>query len=150
MKEDQEEETALALTSSVLKKTKDEFRDMLDQRKLLRRLRQDLERVRLLCELIRKREQRKRELVNAMHQVTELQCFPFLYFLRRLMDVLQEIDIQEIFAEPVSLDDVPDYLTHIKRPMDFKTMREKLASFEYTDIDQVPEYFSKQPNTVGI
>ena len=120
MKEDEEEETtALAITSSIIKKTKDEFRDMLDQRKLLRRLRQDLERVRLLCELIRKREQRKRELVNAMHQVTELQCFPFIYFLRRLMDVLQEIDTQEIFAEPVSLDDVPDYLTHIKRPMDF-------------------------------
>ena len=58
------------------------------------------------------------------------------------MDVLQEIDTQEIFAEPVSLDDVPDYLTHIKRPMDFKTMREKLARFEYTDIDQVhKKYF---------
>jgi len=53
------------------------------------------------------------------------------------MDCLQEIDTHEIFAEPVSLEDVPDYLTHIKQPMDFKTMREKLASFEYTDIDQV-------------
>ena len=35
-------------------------------------------------------------------------------------------DTQEIFAEPVSIDDVPDYLDHIKKPMDFKTMGKKL------------------------
>jgi hypothetical protein len=55
----------------------------------------------------------------------------------------QEIDVQQIFAEPVSIEDVPDYLSHIKHPMDFSTMRAKLDRFEYNDIDQVnvPEDF---------
>ena len=77
------------MSSAIVKKTKDEIREMLDQRKLLRQLRQDLERVRLLCELIRKREQRKREIVASMHQVTELKCFPFIRFLRQVMESLQ-------------------------------------------------------------
>ena len=85
-KKQKEEES---FSSEIVKKTKDELHEMIEQRKLLRRLRQDLERVRLLCELIRKREQRKRELIVAAHQVVEIKCFPFICFLRRVMDNLQ-------------------------------------------------------------
>ena len=50
---------------------------------------------------------------------------------------LQEIDTHRIFAEPVDVSEVPDYLNHIKQPMDFRTMRQKLDSFEYVSIDKV-------------
>ena len=53
---------------------------MIEERRSLRRLRQDLERVRLLCELMRKREQRKRELILAHKDIVELKCYPFKYF----------------------------------------------------------------------
>ena len=130
------------IEKAMVKKAKDEFKQMLDQRRLLRRLRQDLERVRLLCELIRKREQRKRELtINATERI-QLKCWPFIVFLRDVMDSLQAIDTQEIFAEPVSAEDVPDYYEHIKKPMDFQTMRQKLDNFEYLSLDLLEEDFS--------
>ncbi len=115
---------------------------MIEERRSLRRLRQDLERVRLLCELIRKREQRKRELIVATRNITELKMNPFNYFLKTLLTQLKEIDHQEIFAEPVSLDDVPDYLDHIKIPMDFKTMNDKLETFQYENIDRFEADFN--------
>ena len=125
----------------VAKKAKAEFNEMAEQRRSLRRLRQDLERVRLLCELIRKREQRKRELVVNMSQTTELRCAPLIYFLRKVVECLVEIDVQEIFAEPVSLDDVPDYLEHVKKPMDMRTMSEKLDRFEYSTLEDLESDF---------
>ena len=64
---------------------------MIEERRSLRRLRQDLERVRLLCELMRKREQRKRELILAHKDIIELKCYPFKYFLKALLTSLKEI-----------------------------------------------------------
>ncbi len=116
---------------AMARKAKEDFRVMVDQRKTLRRLRQDLERVRLLCELIRKREQRKREIVATDAEIASVRCCPFAVFLRNVLDSLRAVDAQEIFAEPVSLDDVPDYLEHIKAPMDFATMSQKLDAFRY-------------------
>jgi len=124
------------------RKAKDEFKAMAEQRRSFRRLRQDLEKVRLLCELIRKREQRKRELVAAQAEAKALECWPFVVFLRKVMEALKEIDQQEIFAEPVNPDDVPDYLELIKKPMDFRTMSEKLDSFAYESLDQLEADFA--------
>ena len=76
------------------RKAKDDFKAMLDQRKMLRRLRQDLERVRLLCELIRKREQRKRELVANKAEVVAIKCWPFAVFLKNVLENLQTVDVQ--------------------------------------------------------
>ena len=52
------------------------------------------------------------------------------------------IDQQEIFAELVSIDDVPDYLDHIKKPMAFSTMHEKLEALEYKGIDEFEADFN--------
>merc|ERR1712029_506045 len=122
-------------TSGPLDKTVAEFKKMSDERRRMRRLRHDLERVRLLCELIRKREQRKREIIHTETQIKQIELNPFMYFLGRIMELLQENDTQEIFAEPVDTDEVADYLDIVKKPMDFSTMRKKLDNFEYSDID---------------
>ena len=76
------------------RRAKDDFKAMLEQRKMLRRLRQDLERVRLLCELIRKREQRKRELVANKAELVAVKCWPFAVFLKNVLESLQAVDVQ--------------------------------------------------------
>ncbi|MGH0114725.1 UNVERIFIED_CONTAM: hypothetical protein FKN15_043652 [Acipenser sinensis] len=72
--------------------------DLKEQLKSWQRLRHDLERARLLVELIRKREKIKRE-------------------------------------------SVPDYLDHIKKPMDFQTMLVSLEAHEYRSFEQFEEDF---------
>lgn len=37
---------------------------------------------------------------------------------------------------------VPDYLDHIKKPMDFYTMKEKLEAYRYLNIDEFEEDFN--------
>jgi len=141
-KKEREREKENAMENAALKKVKGDLEDMIEERRSMRRLRQDLEKVRLLCELIRKREQRKRDLIVAENNIIEVKLTPFLYFLKKLLEQLQEIDTSEIFAEPVSLDDVPDYLDHIKKPMDFSTMFGKLESFKYSNIDLLESDFN--------
>ena len=123
-----------------------QFKKMSDERRRMRRLRHDLERVRLLCELIRKREQRKRELLAVSAEIKTIQLNPFLFFLRKLLEHLEELDTQDIFADPVDPDEVPDYLDIVKIPMDFSKMREKTELFEYADIDDFEKDFTLMVN----
>merc|ERR1712142_306778 len=119
-----------------------EFKKMSDERRKMRRLRHDLERVRLLCELIRKREQRKREIIVTQAEIKQIELNPFMFFLRKVLDLLSENDAQDIFAEPVDTDEVTDYLDIVKEPMDFSTMRKKLENFEYSNVDDFEKDFS--------
>ncbi|XP_041084033.1 bromodomain and PHD finger-containing protein 3-like [Polyodon spathula] len=100
------------------------------------KLRHDLERARLLVELIRKREKLKREQVKVSQAAMELQLTPFIVLLRTTLDQLQEKDSAQIFAEPVDLKEVPDYLEFISHPMDFATMRTKLESHGYRTLGE--------------
>lgn len=106
------------------------------QLKYWQRLRQDLEKARLLVELIRKREKLKREQIRVHQLATEMQLQPFVIFLRHALDQLQEKDVGNIFAEPVSPSEVPDYLEYIEHPMDFSTIRKKVDGHVYKTIDE--------------
>jgi len=132
-----------AKPTTVVDKTMVEFKKMSDERRRMRRLRHDLERVRLLCELIRKREQRKREVITIQAEVKQIELNPFMFFLRKVLDLLAENDAQDIFADPVDTDEVTDYLDIVKFPMDFSTMRKKLENFEYSNIDDFEKDFSR-------
>ncbi|CAM5072797.1 unnamed protein product [Natator depressus] len=72
----------------------------------------------------------------------ELQLTPFNVLLRTTLDLLQEKDPAQIFAEPVNLNEVPDYLEFISNPMDFSTMRRKLESHLYRTLDEFEEDFN--------
>ncbi|XP_069612589.1 bromodomain and PHD finger-containing protein 3 isoform X1 [Ranitomeya imitator] len=100
--------------------------------KYWQKLRHDLERARLLTELIRKREKLKREQVKLHQAAMELQLTPFNVFLRTTLDRLQEKDSANIFNEPVNLKEVPDYMDFVLQPMDFSTMRHKLECHQYS------------------
>uniref|UniRef100_A0A3P9JG79 Bromodomain and PHD finger containing, 1 n=1 Tax=Oryzias latipes TaxID=8090 RepID=A0A3P9JG79_ORYLA len=102
-----------------------------EQLKAWQRLRHDLERARLLVELIRKREKLKRETIKVQQMVLEMQLTPFLVLLRSTLEQLQERDTNNFFTEPVPLEEVPDYLEHIDTPMDFQTMWNLLESHRY-------------------
>ncbi|KAM4747538.1 bromodomain-containing protein 1 isoform 4-T4 [Rhinophrynus dorsalis] len=97
--------------------------------KYWQRLRHDLERARLLIELIRKREKLKREQVEQV--AMELRLTPLTVLLRSLIDQLQEKDPARIFAHPV-----PDYLEHIKHPMDFSTMKKHIEDQKYKNLNE--------------
>lgn len=113
-----------------------------EQLKVWHRLRHDLERARLLLELIRKREKLKREEVKLQQSVLEMQLTPFNILLRALLSQLQEKDQYSVFAQPVCIKEVPDYLDHIKNPMDFSTMRKRIDSHSYQSLDEFEDDFN--------
>ncbi|XP_051548869.1 bromodomain-containing protein 1-like isoform X5 [Myxocyprinus asiaticus] len=120
----------------------EDFQDLTEQLKDWHRLRHDLERARLLLELIRKREKLKREEMKLQQSVLEMQLIPFPVLLRAVLDQLQERDQTKIFAQPVSVKEVPDYLDHIKHPMDFSTMRKRIDSHGYNNLDEFEDDFN--------
>uniref|UniRef100_A0A8C5SP63 Bromodomain containing 1 n=2 Tax=Laticauda laticaudata TaxID=8630 RepID=A0A8C5SP63_LATLA len=120
----------------------EETQALKEKLKYWQRLRHDLERARLLIELIRKREKLKREQIKVEQVAMELQLTPFTVLLRSVLDQLQEKDSTRIFAQPVNLKEVPDYLDHIKHPMDFSTMRKRLDGQGYKNIDEFEEDFN--------
>uniref|UniRef100_A0A3B3CRW2 Bromodomain and PHD finger containing, 3a n=1 Tax=Oryzias melastigma TaxID=30732 RepID=A0A3B3CRW2_ORYME len=106
------------------------------------KLRQDLERARLLVELIRKRERLKREQMKIQQAVLELKLTPALTLLRYTLDQLEEKDTAKIFSQPVNLSEVPDYLEFISQPMDLSTMRTKLEGHAYCSVADLEKDFN--------
>ncbi|XP_051975847.1 bromodomain-containing protein 1-like isoform X1 [Xyrauchen texanus] len=120
----------------------DDYQDLTEQLKDWNRLRHDLERARLLLELICKREKLKREEMKMQQSVLDMQLTPFPVLLRAVLDQLQERDQTRIFAQPVSIEEVSDYLDHIKHPMDFSTMRKRIDTHGYNNLDEFEDDFN--------
>ncbi|XP_053481594.1 bromodomain and PHD finger-containing protein 3 isoform X2 [Ictalurus furcatus] len=113
-----------------------------EELKYWQKLRHDLERARLLVELIRKREKLKREQVKVHQAVMEMQLTPALMLQRSTLDQLQEKDVAHIFGQPVNLKEVPDYLEFVSQPMDFSTMRSKLEAHQYHTLSDLEADFN--------
>ncbi|CAI5635748.1 unnamed protein product [Oreochromis niloticus] len=124
------------------RQNEEESRALKEQLKEWHRLRHDLERARLLLELIRKREKLKREEIKLQETLLEMQLTPFSILLRALLDQLQAKDQARIFTQPVDVTEVPDYLDHIKHPMDFSTMRKRIDAQGYNNFDQFEDDFN--------
>ncbi|CAL8242148.1 unnamed protein product [Merluccius merluccius] len=118
------------------KQCEEESRALKEQLKEWHRLRHDLERARLLLELIRKREKLKREEMKLQQTLLEMQLTPFSLLLRALLEQLQDKDQARVFAHPVDISEVPDYLDHIKHPMDFSTMSRRVEAQAYGSLEQ--------------
>nr|XP_025040085.1 peregrin [Pelodiscus sinensis] len=86
--------------------------------------------------------------IKVQQVALEMQLTPFLILLRRTLEQLQEKDTGNIFSEPVPLSEVteiyevPDYLDHIKKPMDFFTMKQNLEAYRYLNFDDFEEDFN--------
>lgn len=92
--------------------------ELYKQLKYWQGLRQDLERARLLCELVRKREKLKVAFIKTCEQVIMMQLNPLIAEMKKLLDMLEAKDTSEIFLEPVDVEEVPDYREFVKYPMD--------------------------------
>jgi bromodomain and PHD finger-containing protein 1 len=117
-------------------------RELYKQLKYWQHLRQDLERARLLCELVRKREKLKLLLIKTTEECVMSNVNPLGSAMYKILDQLVGKDNLEIFLEPVDVNEVPDYANVIKSPMDLGTMREKLRAGQYDSIDDLESDFS--------
>ena len=61
--------------------------------------------------------------------------------MRVVLDLVAAKDTNEIFSEPVDLEEVPDYTTVVSEPMDLSTMRKKLGDGLYPDLTAMEKDF---------
>ncbi|CAG0915980.1 unnamed protein product [Notodromas monacha] len=108
---------------------------------ICKKIRQDLERSRLLCELVRKRERLKRDYASTLEREFVLRMTPLKPVLRNILDQLGALDNEDIFAEPVDTTIVDDYADVIKFPMDLSTMRKKVDAGDYASVDALRDDF---------
>ncbi|XJO78198.1 hypothetical protein BDV3_002678 [Batrachochytrium dendrobatidis] len=142
-------------TTASAHKEDEEFK--MKKYELLGVLRRDFERVRLLTELVRKREKEKERICKIQYEYFEKLLNPLASIFRPLLDQLKYIDRHKIFTFPVSKEDAPDYFDHVKSPMDYTTMTLKFDAFEYLTVDDFQAdldlvinncLFYNKPNTV--
>lgn len=117
-------------------------KELYQQLKYWQCLRQDLERARLLCELVRKREKLKVALVRIKEQCIMMEINPIEATMTKLLDALYEKDVDEIFCDPVDVTEVPDYTDVVKHPMDLSTMKLKLQSGMYFSLSDMESDFN--------
>ncbi|WWD21160.1 hypothetical protein CI109_105643 [Kwoniella shandongensis] len=102
--------------------------------KFLQMLRNDLEKVRMLAELVRKREKEKLRQAQIMKEVVDNFVFPHYGKLRLTLEKISAMDRQELYLNPVSRTEAPDYFDIIKEPMCWLFIDEKLEKNEYLDV----------------
>ncbi|KAJ2008588.1 hypothetical protein H4R26_000061 [Coemansia thaxteri] len=98
----------------------------------IRRVRTDLERVRMLVESVRRREREK--LRRARVQVEYLQRIvdPVTPLLTDIItELMDKRDPRGVFSRPVSEEEAADYRSVIDEPMDFGTVRRKVSEYQY-------------------
>jgi len=121
---------------------KDErLKELREQLFYWQKLRQDLEKARLLMELIRKREKMKREHIRMQHLIMRMQLSPFNLFLKSVLEKLAVLDKAKIFTQPVDKSQVPAYYDEIKVPMDFESMAKKIDEHAYKSFKQFEDDF---------
>ncbi|EPZ35171.1 hypothetical protein ROZALSC1DRAFT_26820 [Rozella allomycis CSF55] len=97
--------------------------------KILRSLRTDLEKARMLVELVKKREKAKLQSVICLYNLYKHFFSPLNILMEDLWNELKKLDAKGIFAEPVTPDIAPDYHLIIKNPMDLDTMKHKILFY---------------------
>ncbi|KAL8144313.1 hypothetical protein V2J09_017345 [Rumex salicifolius] len=84
-----------------------------------------------------KRDYHKRDFVyGGMNDPLSRTPMPEKKQLELILDKLQKKDTYGVYADPVDPDELPDYHDIIKNPMDFSTVRKKLANGSYSFFEQ--------------
>ncbi|KAI7823613.1 hypothetical protein BC939DRAFT_161255 [Gamsiella multidivaricata] len=99
-------------------------------------LRGDLEKVRMLAELVRKRERAKLKRQELQNRYLCKIIFPLKTILEDTLAELEKLDRQKFFAYPISAEEVKDYHDVIKNPICFQTMNENVFTHEYQSVEE--------------
>ncbi|CAG8473193.1 6684_t:CDS:10 [Paraglomus occultum] len=102
----------------------------------MRYLRTDLEKVRLLADLVARREKFKLRRIKVVRDYLEISFFPLYHLQREALSKIEAYDDDGFFARPVTLEEAPDYFDIIKHPMDFGTMRQKIDGHIYNNMEE--------------
>ncbi|CCM01322.1 uncharacterized protein FIBRA_03371 [Fibroporia radiculosa] len=102
----------------------------------MRRLRRDLESIRMVTEMCRKREALKLERAESRQFVFDKTLLTHEPPLRMAFEKIIGADRQEYFKNPVSKLDVPDYYDIVKQPMCWSIIDRKLDRHEYLDLHE--------------
>lgn len=110
--------------------------DRLKKLQFMLLLREDLERLRMLAELVRKREREKLRQVDLIRtSLVEGVFFHFQADLRQALQTIVALDRSGIFTNPVSRSEVPDYYEVVKRPMDWATITARVEARHYDSVE---------------
>ncbi|KAJ9049335.1 hypothetical protein DSO57_1025642 [Entomophthora muscae] len=101
----------------------------------LKKVRSDLERVRMLIDLVRKREACKLNIARAKFQYWETNFFPQVRYFRVVLERLSKMDTCYYFTQPVTIEQAPDYLQYIKNPMDLGTLSKLINTHQVVTLD---------------
>ncbi|KAF9188196.1 nuA3 HAT complex component nto1 [Haplosporangium sp. Z 11] len=99
-------------------------------------LRGDLEKVRMLAELVRKRERAKLKRQEFQNRYLCKIMFPLKTILEDTLVELEKLDRQKYFAYPISTEEVKDYHDVIKDPICFQIINEKLDAHIYQSVEE--------------
>ncbi|KAI0683939.1 hypothetical protein BC835DRAFT_1392543 [Cytidiella melzeri] len=105
----------------------------------LKQLKADLDRVRELANLSKKREVQKILQARAVHDVITRTLLSFHASTRAAFGKIVSLDRQGFFKTPVSRADVPDYYDVVERPICWNVIEKKLCNYEYMDLDAFNE-----------
>lgn len=98
-------------------------------------IREELEKLRMLAELVRKREREKLRQMDLIRRVLVQQVlFPFHQLLREATDKIIGLDRMNLFLSPVSRAEVPDYYDVVKRPMQWATISARVDEQQYETV----------------
>lgn len=123
-------------TATSMKKEQSDV-EKLKKLRFLLHLREDLEKVRMLAEMVRKREREKHKQAQVIRStLIDGILFPYNSLLRAALERIAAIDRSSLFLNPVSPQLVPDYYDVIKQPMDWTTISNKLDTYKYLNVQE--------------
>lgn len=135
----QHSNSAMSFNHNKSRREKTKFKN---QTLKLLQLRRDLERARLLLELMRKRERLKIKLLKESRMYHTLKNFPFRQFLLHILERIIEKDANQFFLEPVNVEEVPDYPKFIEHPMDLGTMKKQVENNFYQSFEEFEKHLN--------
>ncbi|CAJ0931114.1 unnamed protein product, partial [Mesorhabditis belari] len=100
------------------------------------RRRNDLEKQRMLWELVKKREILKKDHVSTTKIAFDRLCTPSEMLFSQLLDELEQQDKQKVFLEPVE-NKISGYRMIVSKPMDIQSMKSKLNAKKYSTITEI-------------
>lgn len=118
-------------------------------------LRQDLEAVKNVCDMVHQREKLKLKQIQALQRYISIIGYPLQLALNPALEGFKKwvirvcvgvpvlinissnrIDTKKIFAFPVDSEQVPDYYEIVKKPMDFSKIQAKIDACAYRSLKQ--------------